>query len=235
MISDEYTVRPIPFSDTKEWILRKHYAHRLPSITYAFGLFKDGFMVGCCTYGRPFSTTLQLCLGKENQERLFELNRLVVNDGMERNVLSYFVSQTFKLLPKPIALVSYADSGQGHHGYIYQATNWLYTGMSAPFKDYVVRGMEDMHHTSIGDMVGRSDKIGHGKDKVQMLKDMFGEENVYQIERSRKFRYFMFLGNRREVKAFRKALIYPIEKKYPKGDNIRYDASYQPTLQLSLF
>lgn len=30
-----------------------------------------------------------------------------------------------------LILVSYADSAQGHHGYIYQATNWIYTGISA--------------------------------------------------------------------------------------------------------
>ena len=28
---------------------------------------------------------------------------------------------------------------------------------------------------------------------------------------------------------------YPIEKVYPKGDNIRYDSSYTPIQELSLF
>ena len=31
------------------------------------------------------------------------------------------------MLP-PLIIVSYADKGQNHNGYIYQATNFLYTG-----------------------------------------------------------------------------------------------------------
>ncbi len=27
-------------------------------------------------------------------------------------------------------IVSYADTSQNHHGYIYQATNWIYTGLT---------------------------------------------------------------------------------------------------------
>ena len=34
-------VRRIEYADTKDWILNKHYAQRMPSITYAFGLFLD--------------------------------------------------------------------------------------------------------------------------------------------------------------------------------------------------
>lgn len=41
-IKGEWDVRGIPNDDAKEWILYKHYAHRMPSITYAFGLFRIG-------------------------------------------------------------------------------------------------------------------------------------------------------------------------------------------------
>ena len=138
------------------------------------------------------------------------------------------------MLPKPMVIVSFADTSMGHHGYIYQATNWLYTGLSAPFKDYMVRGFEYLHHTSVMDMVGRSDgKKGH-LDKVKLLKEKFGEENVYMIDRPRKHRYFYFLGSKTERKKMMKALAYPILP-YPKEDNKRYDASYQPAKEQLLF
>ncbi len=38
----DYEVRSIPYSEAKEWILYKHYAHRIPSICYAFGLYRRG-------------------------------------------------------------------------------------------------------------------------------------------------------------------------------------------------
>ena len=37
---DNYDVRRIPFSEAKEWVLYKHYAHRVPMICYAFGLYE---------------------------------------------------------------------------------------------------------------------------------------------------------------------------------------------------
>ena len=152
---------------------------------------------------------------------------------MPKNALSYFVSQSLKQLPKPKVIVSYADTSQNHHGYIYQATNWIYTGLSVAFRDYMVKGFEHLHSGSIMDLVGRSDKNGH-LDKVKLLKDKFGEDNVYMIERPRKHRYFMLLGNRAQKKEMRKNLIYA-EMPYPKGDNLRYDSSYKPNVQLTIF
>ena len=60
------------------------------------------------------------------------------------------------------------------------------------------------------------------------------EENVYQIDRPQKHRYFYFLGNKNTVKDMINSIKYPKEK-YPKGDNINYDASYSPSIQTTLF
>lgn len=235
---EKYKVLSIDYEDTKEWCLYKHYAHRIPPISYAFGLYDMGEstpkLVGICTYGHPMSSRLKECMGEQYADKMLELNRLCVNDGLPKNALSFFVAQTFKYLPSPCPLVSYADTGQNHHGYIYQATNWLYTGLSAKFEDYVVKGLEHLHQASIGDRAGRSDKAGHRVSHVQKLREIYGEENVYLKERSRKHRYFYFLGDKRQVRAMKKALPYPIEP-YPKGDNVRYDSSYQPAYQGLLF
>jgi len=125
-----YQVKPIDYQDCKEWFLKKHYAKRIPSISFCFGLYSDK-LEGVCSLGKPASPNLceSIC-GNEYKELVYELNRLVVNDGLPRNTLSYFVSQTLKLLPELI-IVSFADAHQGHHGYIYQATNWIYTGKSS--------------------------------------------------------------------------------------------------------
>ena len=162
-----------------------------------------------------------------NEFKLIELNRLVINEGLEKNVLSFLIGQSFNFLPKPLVLVSYADSSQNHHGYIYQATNWIYTGLSIPFKDYYIKGMEHLHNGTIMDM-------SRGKEnRVQWLKDKFGD-NLIMIERARKHRYFMFLGNKKEVKIMNKMLPYKKET-YPKGENKRYNASYIPNVQIELF
>ncbi len=232
--SQSYTVRPISYDDCKEWCLYKHYAHRIPVISYAYGLYdSDLTLVGICTYGLPANPSIgKGAFAGDWGEKLYELNRLCVNEGLPKNTLSFFLSQTFRLLPKPIALVSYADTSMGHHGYIYQATNWLYTGLSDRHIQYRIEGLEGKHdrHT-----LDETKKVGRGGDKLAALIDHFGEERVKVEERSRKHRYFLLLGDKRQKRAMLKALQYPVLSQYPKGDNSRYDASHQCEPQGLLF
>lgn len=225
-IKDKYTVKPIDSYLCKEWCLKKHYAKRLPPIEHAFGLWdSDGMMQGIVTYGTPVSSTLRELWN--NKYKLMELNRLVINEGLEKNILSFLIAQSFNQMPKPMVLVSYADTSKNHHGYIYQATNWFYTGLSAVFKDYYVKGMEHLHNGTIMDM-------SRGQEnRVEWLRNKFGD-NLIMIDRPRKHRYFYFIGTKKECKEMKQMLPYKIEP-YPKGDNIRYDASYIPTTQTTLF
>ena len=235
MIKEKYTVRSIPSDETKEWLLYKHYAKRMPSISYAFGLFNNNIMQGCCTFGRPMAAPLiRTCFNGDYQDCFLELNRLVINDGLEKNVLSYFVSECLKMLPKPNVIVSYADTSHNHHGYIYQATNWYYSGLSEKFKDYMVKGFEHLHASSILEMIGRREDLDDSINRVDELKKRFGAENVYTVDRAQKHRYFYFLGNKKTISDMISKIKYP-RLSYPKGDNLRYDASYKPTIQGNLF
>ena len=208
-----FDVHRIPFSEAKEWILYKHYAHRIPPISFAFGLYEGLALKGVCTFGSPASHDLIVgAMGEEYTFNFIELNRLVVNDGLPRNALSFFVSQCLKALPRPMVVISYADSGKGHHGYIYQATNWIYTGLSKPHTDYLPEGMEGAHQRSISQI---------------SVTEWRKTTNLVKVERAQKYRYFKFLGDKRQVRKMMKDLKFPIVKEYPKGDNTRYDSSYE--------
>lgn len=229
ILKNKYFVRSINSSETHEWFLKKHYAKRIPSVSYAYGLYQTN-LVGICTYGRPVAHSLvKSAFTGKFQDTFLELNRLVVDEGLEKNVLSFFVSQTLKKLPSPNVVVSYADTSQNHHGYIYQATNWIYTGLSAKRFDYKVKGLEHLHSASLMDHVGR----GVVKDKIVKLKEMYGDK-LYTLDRPRKHRYFYFIGNKKQKKEMRQNLAYQIEP-YPKGDNKRYKADYKPDVQILLF
>ena len=144
-ITKVYSVLSIESQQTYDWLLNKHYAKRIPSISYAFGLFKEKILVGVLTIGKPASPSLcdGVC-GKEYSQYVYELNRLCVNDNLEKNVLSYFVSKSLNLINENIILVSYADTLMNHNGYIYQATNWIYTGATKERTDI---GFEDGTHS----------------------------------------------------------------------------------------
>ena len=218
-------IRPIPSTEAEPWLLLKHYAHRLCPISYSFGAFIDNAIIGVVTYGTPLSSTLRdgVC-GKDYSQFVLELNRLCCEN--KKNIASILVGRSLKMLPNPTIVVSYADSGQGHVGYVYQATNFIYTGLSSAFKDPMVKGMEHKHHTTIGDE-GR----GH-PSRIEFLRKKYGNENVYYVERNRKHRYIFFCGSRTQKKKMNKSLKYKILP-YPKGISKRYDASETITTQTS--
>jgi len=118
--------------------------------------------------------------------------------------------------------VSYADIAKGHIGYVYQATNFIYTGLSANRTDWAIKGMEHKHAKTISD--GMS---------VQKMRDKYGDD-FYIAERSRKHRYIFFHGSKTDKKVLLSKLKYPVEA-YPKGDSQRYDSGTTVKTQQLLF
>ena len=189
-MKSEYEVVQIPYSATKDWILNIHYAKRMPSISFAYGLYRYDEMVGMVSYGTPASPFLckGIC-GQEHKKSVIELNRLVLKDNLP-NEASFLVSRSLKLLPKPKVVVSYADTAQDHAGIIYQACNFLFTGTTKPRTDMAgSEGKHSRHH--LGDRKNR-------------------------INRSAKHRYVYFIGSKKDKKTLRNALKYTIEDNYPK-------------------
>ncbi len=189
---------------TYPWILERHYAKRLPCITDAFGLYEGNMLVGIATYGVPASPYLcsGIC-GKKYAKIVLELNRVCIEDG-GNNRASVLVSSSLKQLDRPRIIVSYADVGKGHIGYIYQATNWLYTGCTKERTDiYSGEGKHARHHG--------------------------GDKSIRQ-PRTSKHRYVYFIGSHREIKDMLSSLNYPTQT-YPKGNTERYDASKEITAQ----
>ena len=77
---------------------------------YSFGLFCENILVGVITFGMPPSSTLaESIAGKKYSNLVIELNRLVINDGLAKNSLSYFVSNSIKKLPHNKIIVSFSE------------------------------------------------------------------------------------------------------------------------------
>lgn len=219
-------VLPIQNYEVEPWLLKKHYARRTCPISYAFGAYIDGVLVGVVTYGTPVSSSLRVGLcGEVWIDKVLELNRLCCESI--KNLASTLVGKSLKMLPKPTVIVSYADIEQGHIGYIYQATNFLYTGLSAKRTDWKIKGMEHLHGATVADM-------SRGQpNRADFMREKFGDD-FYLKDRSRKHRYVFFCGSKTQNNAMRKALNYAVEP-YPKGESKRYDASAAVDKQGILF
>lgn len=205
-----FIVKKIMYNDIKSWILTKHYAHRMPSISYSYGLFYNNKLVGVLTVGKPVSHYLcvNLC-GEKYRSKVYELNRLFTDDNLPKNSLSFFVSSVLKLLATDkIILVSYADSSMNHHGYIYQATNWIYTGQTKQRTDKYTKGNKHSRHYTNNNTTNHLRKI-----------------------RFSKYRYVYFTDKkmRKHPERYLNLSKYPILSYYPKGDNKSYIVGYKHT------
>lgn len=120
-------VSQIDYKAAVHLVVAKHYLHRKPPISWAYGLVLHGELVGVVTYGTPPSRHLQKSACPSDPSQVIELNRLWLDDALPRNTASWFVSRTLRMLPARI-VVSYADPVWGHVGYVYRALNFRYAG-----------------------------------------------------------------------------------------------------------
>ena len=197
------SISEIAYDEAVAFLLPRHYSGRKPVVSKAFGLIEDGVLQAVITYGKPASPSVCVGIcGKEYSGKVYELNRMCRSDEY-RKPLSYFVSATLRML-KPLdwIVVSYSDTAMNHHGYVYQACNFLYTGTSAPHADKYI-----------------PDGSGHNRhaESFDVRKDEFS------VERSIKHRYVYFCTkSKRLKKEWMNSLRYPVLP-YPKGDNSNYE------------
>ena len=198
-----YNVKAVARADCAQFILDIHYAKRWPSISYAFGLFKDVRLVGVVTYGTPFSSTLRRGIaGPDNASSVLELNRLCLLEN-NKNEASMLVGRSLRLLPRGKIIVSSADTSQGHVGTVYQAANFLYCGLSAKRTDWKIKGREHLHGQTI------SDEFRGVKNRAQAARVKYGDD-FYLAPRPRKHRYVFVTGGAKFKANIKSQIRYPI-------------------------
>lgn len=196
------SVIELAYDEAVAFLLPRHYSGRKPVVSRAFGLIEDGVLQAVITYGKPASpwVCIGIC-GHDYADSVYELNRMCRLESYQKP-LSRFVATTLRLLkPSNWIVVSYSDTAMNHHGYVYQACNFLYTGTSSPHIDKYVQDPAS-HNRHSGASNVRSDE--------------------FSVERSIKHRYIYFCTNSKRLKSeWTKALRYPVLP-YPKGDNSNY-------------
>jgi hypothetical protein len=211
-LKERYKIKVISYKLAMELVVKHHYLHRKCPCSQAFGLFEycennnDLFskerIVGCVIYGTPSSSPLRkgLC-GIEESFNVIELTRLWIEDNTPKNTESFLIGNTIKLVNKEI-VVSYAEIQQGHLGIVYQATNWIYTGLSAKRTNWTIEGV-DKHCQTIAD-----------KYTANEIREKYGDK-FKLVDRPRKHRYVYFNASKKRKKELLNKLKYKIEP-YPK-------------------
>lgn len=198
-----WSVRQIENQTAQDIVVANHYLHRKAPCSVAFGLFSpDETLMGVVIYGTPSSAPLRAGIaGTDEALNVIELTRLWVDDSAPRNGESYLIGNSIRQCGKQI-VVSFADTSQNHLGIIYQATNWLYTGLSAKRTDWTVKGIDKHGHTW-------ADKYTAAE-----MREQFGDRFTLQ-PRSRKHRYIYINAKGKRREQIRSKLRYTVEP-YPK-------------------
>lgn len=201
-----YDIREITYREAMDMVVANHYLRRKAPAMFTYGMFDGDTMIGCIVYGKPASPSLCVGIcGPEESGNVIELTRLWISDVTPKNAESYLIGATLKMLPIEYDIVvSYAEAGVGHIGVVYQATNFIYTGLSSKHVQWKIEGVKLGHE--------RHQFDEHGG--VNGAKEFYGDK-MTRHERPRKHRYIMFRGSSKRRKELRGKLRYPVEP-YPK-------------------
>lgn len=172
-----------------------HYSRCIPKSKLAkFGVWEDGKYIGAVIYGVGATADLVKRYGLEPIQGC-ELVRVALTS--HKTEVSRIVAITLKLLKAKFSglrlVVSFADPAQGHHGGVYQAGGWLFTGGSAISDEYIYLG-----------------KQWQGRAFRHKFKGMENHPSVQKVKGTSKHRYLMPLDS-----AMREQ-IAPLAKPYPK-------------------
>lgn len=122
----------------KHW----HYSKCLPvGKIVKIGVWENDKFIGVVLFSRGANKSLGAPFGASQTESC-ELTRIALT-GHEAPV-SQIMAKAIKMMKSTNngmrLIVSFADKSKGHHGGIYQATNWIYTGETESADEYIYNG-----------------------------------------------------------------------------------------------
>jgi len=176
----------------KNW----HYSRTMPKSKLAkFGVWENKKFIGAVIYGCGATRALVKSYGLHPTEGC-ELVRVALtkHDSQVSKILSITLRLLRKKYPKLKLVVSFADPNEGHHGGIYQASNWIFTGRTTSSDEYVFKGKR-WH--------GRAFRLSHGSHKNYLDKGLKIKKG------SSKYRYIFILDQSLREKIEKQAKQYP--------------------------
>lgn len=128
----EMVVAPVSTSDVHEFSRRYHYTSTGGNASWRWGLWHGVTLLGIVAYNLPTRETCESVFGPEHFDKVWHMGRLALADEAPRNSESRLIAGSLHLIkrdhPNVWGVLTYAATDAGHLGYVYQATNALYTG-----------------------------------------------------------------------------------------------------------
>ena len=196
-------ISPCDYEAAKYAILNWHYSKVMPcGKLVKYGVWENDKFIGAIVFSRGACPRLGFTYNLKQNE-ICELVRVALRK--HKTPVSQIVSITLKTLRKTQSLrlvVSYADIDIGHSGIIYQAMNWIYTGITnkGGLQGYMIEG-KYQHNRTISGQRAKFKKTAA---------ELFEGKNISNVYTKGKHKYLYPFD-----KLMRKQ-IEPLRKPYPK-------------------
>lgn len=191
-----------------------HYSQCVPANPIGYNVYNDNDeWCGVILYGTGATPNIGSPYNIPTGGVL-ELVRVALNGKQEQTskAVSMSLKQLKKDVPQCRLVVSYADCDQQHLGTIYQATNWIYEGLSKGDTYFIIHGRKTHRKSITAKKVIINGKKVHCPSSLEAVQRFFDPEaTVFRSAGKRK--YLMPLD-----KAMRKQIL-PLSKPYPKNDD----------------
>ena len=190
-----------------------HYSKTLPVPPLVkIGVWEDGQFIGVVIFSRGASSNLLKPYGLKQTEGC-ELTRVALNKHKTSvtriiKIAILFLKKSSKNLR---LIVSFADPEYGHHGGIYQAGNWIFSGNTAESKEYWKNGKR-LHTRQVSEK-GWNIQQGNVRRTPK-------PSECRIVNTKGKHRYLMPLDDEMKKR------ISPLSKPYPKREKLGDDADH---------
>jgi hypothetical protein len=200
-----------------------HYSRCIPKSKLSkVGVWENDKFIGVVIFGCGATPNLGKPYNLE-QNQCIELVRIALTK--HQTPVSRIVSIAIKLMhrsnPNLRLIVSFADVSQGHHGGIYQAGNWIYSGTGNEAKFYMIKG-KLTHPRTLG-LAGLIQNLDGAKKR---------DPNASVVIVPGKHRYLMPLNNEMRAKISHLVKPYPKREKGQDSENPSGLGGSTPTLTL---
>lgn len=181
-----------------------HYSKVLPVPPLVkVGVWEKGKYIGVVIFSRGANNNLLKPFGLA-QTQGCELTRIALtkHSAPVSRVVRLAMQFLNRNSPELRLIVSFADPSEGHHGGVYQAGNWIYTGRQPDTTEYIAPDGKQWH----GRMVSKDGKI-----KVQgKYRKCWRHDQCTPVKKPGKHRYLMPLDSemRKQIES--------LSKPYPK-------------------
>lgn len=224
----DITVKPLSKDMGREYIAMFHYSQTFPDSTlFCFGAFFGDVIQGVICYGMGCGKNQYTAIIPNIKNgQYIELTRLWCSDYAPKNIESYLISKSLKMLPQNIKLVvSFSDEMQGHIGIIYQAANFYYLGKNNGGKMLEMENGIKKHPRLLGIY-----RMRHKEYAEYSNKQLMELLNLREVEGGAKHRYVYLRGSKVERKKMYRIIKDKIQE-YPKGDVKKPDYNEDTLMQ----